>query len=129
MIIDSVNKMLELYPENEEYKKALELANALTGKFLNESKSHLIPVKVNKFIYHTSNPIFRDKISKDGLIPKGKSESWLSNTNIDGDVIFAVNSIIKEEDDYIICDLICENTTMPNLTIAKSQIDKWKINT
>jgi len=40
-----------------------------------------------------------------------------------------ISNIIKEEDDYIICDLICENTTMPNLTIAKSQIDKWKINT
>ncbi len=46
----------------------------------------------NKYVYHTSNPIFRDKISKEGLITKGKSETWLSDTKIDGKVIFAVNS-------------------------------------
>lgn len=48
------------------------------------------------YIYHTSNPIFRNKISKEGLIPKPKSVSWLSNTKIDGEVIFAVNSNDKE---------------------------------
>jgi RNA:NAD 2'-phosphotransferase (TPT1/KptA family) len=46
----------------------------------------------NKFVYHTSNPHFRDNISKEGLVPKGKSESWLSSTKISGKVIFAVNS-------------------------------------
>lgn len=59
--------------------------------------SKLIKVSPNKYMYHTSNPIFRDKISKEGLIPKGKSESWLSDTKIIGDVIFAVNSDNKEE--------------------------------
>jgi hypothetical protein len=59
--------------------------------------SHLVEVIPNKYVYHTSNPIFRDKISKEGLIPKGKSESWLSNTNIDGEVIFVVNSDDKED--------------------------------
>ena len=51
----------------------------------------------NKYVYHTSNPVFRDKISKEGLIPKGKSETWLSDTNIDGKVIFVVNS---NKEDY-----------------------------
>ena len=66
-------------------------------EFLIENKnSHLVEVIPNKYVYHTSNPIFRDKISKEGLIPKGKSESWLSNTKIDGKVIFVVNSNKKK---------------------------------
>lgn len=66
--------------------------------FLNESlNDKLIEVNPNKFVYHTSNPHFRDKISKDGLIPKDKSETWLSDTKIDGKVIFAVNSDAKED--------------------------------
>ena len=67
-------------------------------EFLNENKNkHLVEVIPNKYVYHTANPIFRDKISKEGLIPKGKSESWLSDTNIDGEVIFVVNSDNKED--------------------------------
>ena len=67
-------------------------------EFLNENKkNHLVEVRPNKYVYHTSNPIFRDKISKEGLTPKGKSESWLSDTNIDGEVIFAVNSDNKQD--------------------------------
>jgi hypothetical protein len=67
-------------------------------EFLNENKkNHLVEVIPNKYVYHTSNPIFRDKISKEGLTPKGKSESWLSDTNIDGRVIFAVNSDNKQD--------------------------------
>jgi RimJ/RimL family protein N-acetyltransferase len=66
-------------------------------EFLNENhNSHLVDVTPNKYVYHTSNPIFRDKISKEGLIPKGKSESWLSDTKIDGKVIFVVNSNKKK---------------------------------
>lgn len=59
--------------------------------------SHLIEVNPNKYLYHTSNPHFRDSISKEGLITKGKSETWLSDTNIDGKVIFAVNSDNKKD--------------------------------
>ena len=67
-------------------------------EYLNENKNnHLVEVIPNKYVYHTSNPVFRDKISKEGLIPKGKSETWLSDTNIDGKVIFAVNSDDKED--------------------------------
>ena len=66
----------------------------LYESFLN---SHLVEVEPNKYLYHTSNPIFRDKIAKEGLIPKGKSESWLSDTKIDGKVIFAVNSDNKKD--------------------------------
>ena len=67
------------------------------GQFLNENNinninnNHLIEVTPNKYILHTSNPFFRDKISKEGLIPKGISATWLSDTKIDGEVIFAVN--------------------------------------
>jgi hypothetical protein len=67
-------------------------------QFMNENKkNHLVEVIPNKYVYHTSNPIFRDKISKEGLTPKSKGETWLSNTNIDGEVIFAVNSDDKED--------------------------------
>jgi hypothetical protein len=68
-------------------------------EFLNESNhnSKLKPVKPNKYVYHNSNPFFRDKISKEGLIPKGKSETWLSDTKIDGEVIFATNSDDENE--------------------------------
>lgn len=61
------------------------------------NNSHLVEVEPNKYLYHTSNPIFRDNIAKEGLIPKGKSEAWLSDTKIDGEVIFAVNSDDKED--------------------------------
>lgn len=61
------------------------------------NNSHLVEVEPNKYLYHASNPIFRDNITKEGLIPKGKSEAWLSDTKIDGEVIFAVNSDNKED--------------------------------
>ena len=61
------------------------------------TNSHLVEVIPNRYVYHTSNPIFRDRIKEEGLIPKGKSETWLSNTNIDGKIIFAVNSDDKED--------------------------------
>jgi hypothetical protein len=65
--------------------------------FLNEGNSHLVEVKPNRYLYHTSNPMFRDKIAREGLIPQGKSEAWLSDTKIDGKVIFAVNSENKKD--------------------------------
>jgi hypothetical protein len=70
----------------------------LFEEFINESKnSHLEEVKPNKYIYHTSNPRSRDAISKQGLIVQGRSDAWLSDTKIDGKVIFAVNSDDKKD--------------------------------
>lgn len=64
----------------------------------NLNKSHLTEVKVKKkFLYHQSNPKFRDKISKEGLIPQSRSEAWLSDTNIDGKVIFLSTSDDKQK--------------------------------
>lgn len=54
-------------------------------------------INVGRYLYHTSNPIFRDNILKKGLIVKGKSETWLTDTNINGKVIFAVNSENKND--------------------------------
>lgn len=61
---------------------------------LNEYLNNFNYIKVipRKYLYHTSNPIFRTKISRDGLIPQGKSESWLTTTKINNSVIFAINS-------------------------------------
>jgi hypothetical protein len=51
----------------------------------------LIPAKTNKFVFHKSNPIFRDKIDKVGLIPQ-KGEQWLSDTPFNDKAIFATNN-------------------------------------
>jgi len=64
---------------------------------LNEVKSKLVPTKTGRFMYHKSNPIFRDQIAKSGLIPKGKSETWLSDTPIDGKVIFVTDSANEKD--------------------------------
>lgn len=61
------------------------------------SNKHLKQVNVGKYVYHKSNPYFRDEISRIGLIPKGKSETWLSDTKINGKVIFATNSDNKND--------------------------------
>ena len=67
-------------------------------KLLREGlNSHLIPVTPNRYLYHSSNPHYRVEILKNGLIPKGKSETWLSDTKIDGKVIFATNSDDKKD--------------------------------
>ena len=78
---------------------------------------HLKVSKTNRYVYHTSNPIFREDIEKCGLIPKGKSETWLSDTNINGKVIFASNSYDKskwfdstyDDDIYQIDTLLIKN--------------------
>lgn len=67
-------------------KEMRELINKVKNfkEFLNENRTNdLIGVIPNKYVYHTSNPIFRDKIRKEDLIVKGKGETWLSDTNID----------------------------------------------
>jgi len=69
----------------------------LFEEFLNEGNGHLVKVKANRYVYHSSNPMFRDKIAKEGLIPQGRSAAWLSDTKIDGEVIFAVNSDNKDD--------------------------------
>lgn len=72
----------------------------IVGKevIIKDDLTKFIPVKPNRFLYHTSNPIFRDEINKTGLIPKGRSEAWLTTTPIKGEVIFATNS--DNEDDW-----------------------------
>jgi len=62
-----------------------------------ESADGLIEAFPGRYVFHTSNPIFRDSISREGLVPKGKSEAWLSDTKIVGKVIFAVDSEEKSD--------------------------------
>ena len=61
-----------------------------------ESADGLIEAFPGRYVFHTSNPIFRDSISREGLVPKGKSEAWLSTTKISGKAIFAVDSERQE---------------------------------
>ena len=96
------------------------------------NNSHLIPVEANRYVYHTSNPMFRDAIAKQGLIPKGKSDAWLSDTKINGKVIFAVNSDDKnnwwqsgyDDDIYRIDTTNLKNLWYvdPNFNITNSRI-------
>ena len=80
------------------------------------------PINVNNFVYHKSNPIFRNEIKRNGLIPKRKSESWLSNTPIEGKVIFATNSdnpndwfdSTYDDDTYKINTTIIKNKWYPD---------------
>ena len=62
----------------------------LFEEILNQ-QNDLIPVNVNRFVYHKSGPVFRGKISKEGLIPI-RGDQWLSNTPIKGKAVFATNS-------------------------------------
>ena len=62
-----------------------------------ESADGLIEAFPGRYVFHTSNPIFRDSIAREGLVPKGKSEAWLSDTKIVGKVIFAVDSEEKSD--------------------------------
>ena len=71
---------------------------AIYKDYLLEREEPLQEIKPNRYVYHTSNPIYRESIAREGLVPKGRSESWLSTTRIEGKVIFAVNS---NEEDYI----------------------------
>jgi len=64
--------------------------------FLLESRDSLKEITPNRYVYHTSNPIYREGIAREGLKPKGRSESWLTTTPIRGSVIFAVNSNDEE---------------------------------
>ena len=63
---------------------------------IKDDLTKFIPVKPNRFVYHSSNPIFRNKIDKNGLIPK-RGDQWLTNTPIKGKVIFATNSNDKSD--------------------------------
>jgi len=63
----------------------------------NNSKLVEARIRASNYVYHVSNPIFRDSVLKEGLIPKGKSDAWLSDTAIDGDVIFLTNSNIPND--------------------------------
>lgn len=89
----------------EEYMKRREpvkMANGIGNiKFADDggmmAGGGLIPTNTNRFIYHKSNPIFRERIDKEGLITKRKSETWLSDTPIKDKVIFATNSDNKKD--------------------------------
>ena len=61
---------------------------------LEENKNkHLKAINITTSkLFHTSNPQSRNKILKEGLKTSGKTENWLSNTNINGKVIFAIMS-------------------------------------
>ncbi len=53
-------------------------------------------VEVSRYLYHTSPPVFRDLISKEGLIPQ-RGEQWLSDTDIDGEAVFATDGPDRED--------------------------------
>lgn len=54
-------------------------------------------LKTGKYLYHSSNPLNRDSISKEGLVPKREAQ-WMSDTEIEGEAIFATDS--EDRDDH-----------------------------
>jgi predicted metal-dependent HD superfamily phosphohydrolase len=98
-----------IYNENKHFdeiykEKRIEFLESLLDTYYDNSENLLkliefvrTNVKSNKFVYHSSNPYYRESILKEGLIPKGKSETWLSNTKIDDKVIFVSNSDDKNK--------------------------------
>lgn len=63
----------------------------------NEHIKKLTEVKPGRFLFHLSNPLFRDEIAKHGLSPQEKSDNWLEDTPITGKVLFATDSERKED--------------------------------
>ena len=61
-------------------------------KHISRFSAFLESTQEPRFAYHTSNPMFRDSIDRDGLIPQGKSENWLEGTKIEGKALFATLS-------------------------------------
>lgn len=90
------NTMGEPLMTYSQYQSFRGLEHEQTIDEKDENNEHLQEIIPNQYVYHTSNPIFRKDIAKYGLIPKGKSEAWLSNTPINGKVIFATDSDNKE---------------------------------
>lgn len=82
--------------ELQSFKKIIRNITTIILEYNNQNK-HLIETKPGKYVYHVSNPKFRELILKQGLIPRGKSESWLEDTEIIGKVIFATNTPDKKE--------------------------------
>ena len=61
-------------------------------KHISRFSAFLESAQEHRFAFHTSNPMFRDSIDRDGLIPQGKSENWLEGTKIEGKALFATFS-------------------------------------
>jgi len=53
-------------------------------------------LKTGRYLYHSSNPVNRDIIDKEGLRPM-RGDQWLESTAIDGPAIFATDSENKED--------------------------------
>lgn len=71
-------------------------ASKIDAKELKMEKGGSTDLKPNRFIYHTSPNVFRDKIKKNGLKPQ-KGDQWLTATNLEKPVIFFSNSNNKNE--------------------------------
>jgi len=60
------------------------------------SKVKLQTVKLNQYIYHIGNPVYRKRIAKNGIEPYRGSQ-WLESTPIKGNAVFATNSDNSED--------------------------------
>lgn len=68
----------------------------LIKKLIHENLKLINNFKPNKFIYHKSNPNYRNIINKEGLQPQ-KGDQWLDDTRINKKAIFATNSDNKND--------------------------------
>ncbi len=56
----------------------------------------MTPIKVSRFIYHKAHPKHRTRILSNGLQPY-RGVQWPSNTDIEGDAVFATNSADEKD--------------------------------
>ena len=91
-IIIKGREMVNYKPENVLYfRTENELINYYENSVLNNIGESLEDIKLNKYLYHVSNPFNRERIEKNGIVPH-RGEQWLSDTDIEGKAVFATNS-------------------------------------
>ncbi len=77
-------------PKAKRYASMYEDVKKFVEKLLSEDLDNG-KKKLNKYVYHTSAPINRDRIEKNGITPH-RGDQWLSDTKIEGNAVFATNS-------------------------------------
>lgn len=94
--------------------------------------THLKKIIPNRYIMHSSNPVYREIIDMNGLKIQPKSPAWLEDTNLEGSVIFATNTLDPDtwyhsgynDDRYVIDTLKLDNNWYldPNYPSSHQQI-------
>lgn len=78
----------------DDFDKIQDLKVEWIKNIVQESKSPKL--KLNRYLYHSSNTSNRKRIKKNGIVPY-RGVQWLGDTDIDGNAVFATNSENKQD--------------------------------